>query len=200
MLEAAVAAGIAAAGGDALLGGVLPTPGAPLLIGALRLRPRRRPLGLAQPVRRQRDQVLRRRRLQAVGRGRAGDRGAARVAAAQHAPGPRPPLPRRARGLPALAARALRRPRPQRPPRAAGLRQRGDVRGRAGDLPPPRRARRRHGRVAGRPQHQRRLRLHAPRALAGRDGRGRLRLRLRLRRRWRSPAGRRSQRHRGRRR
>jgi phosphoglucosamine mutase len=33
MLEAAVAAGIAAGGGEALLGGVLPTPGAPLLIG-----------------------------------------------------------------------------------------------------------------------------------------------------------------------
>src|SRR4029079_12607476 len=33
MLEAGVAAGIAAAGGEALLGGVLPTPGAPLLIG-----------------------------------------------------------------------------------------------------------------------------------------------------------------------
>ena len=33
MLHAAVAAGIAAAGGDALLGGVLPTPAAPLLIG-----------------------------------------------------------------------------------------------------------------------------------------------------------------------
>jgi phosphoglucosamine mutase len=33
MLEAAVAAGVAAAGGEALLGGVLPTPGAPLLIG-----------------------------------------------------------------------------------------------------------------------------------------------------------------------
>jgi phosphoglucosamine mutase len=32
MLEAAVAAGIAAAGGEALLGGVLPTPGAPLLL------------------------------------------------------------------------------------------------------------------------------------------------------------------------
>jgi phosphoglucosamine mutase len=32
MLEAAVAAGVAAAGGDALLGGILPTPGAPLLI------------------------------------------------------------------------------------------------------------------------------------------------------------------------
>jgi phosphoglucosamine mutase len=33
MLEAAVAAGISAAGGEALLGGILPTPGAPLLIG-----------------------------------------------------------------------------------------------------------------------------------------------------------------------
>jgi phosphoglucosamine mutase len=33
MLEAAVAAGVSAAGGDALLGGVLPTPAAPLLIG-----------------------------------------------------------------------------------------------------------------------------------------------------------------------
>ncbi len=32
MLEAAVAAGVAAAGGDALLGGVLPTPAAPLLL------------------------------------------------------------------------------------------------------------------------------------------------------------------------
>jgi phosphoglucosamine mutase len=32
MLEAAVAAGIAAAGGDALLGGILPTPAAPLLV------------------------------------------------------------------------------------------------------------------------------------------------------------------------
>jgi phosphoglucosamine mutase len=32
MLEAAVAAGIAAAGGEALLGGILPTPGAPLLV------------------------------------------------------------------------------------------------------------------------------------------------------------------------
>jgi phosphoglucosamine mutase len=33
MLQAAVAAGVTAAGGDALLGGVLPTPAAPLLIG-----------------------------------------------------------------------------------------------------------------------------------------------------------------------
>src|SRR5947209_8198672 len=33
MLEAALAAGIASAGGDVLLGGVLPTPAAPLLVG-----------------------------------------------------------------------------------------------------------------------------------------------------------------------
>ena len=33
MLEAAVAAGVSAVGGDALLGGVLPTPAAPLLVG-----------------------------------------------------------------------------------------------------------------------------------------------------------------------
>ena len=33
MLEAGIAAGVTAAGGDALLGGVLPTPAAPLLIG-----------------------------------------------------------------------------------------------------------------------------------------------------------------------
>jgi phosphoglucosamine mutase len=33
MLQAAVAAGVSAAGGDALVGGVLPTPAAPLLIG-----------------------------------------------------------------------------------------------------------------------------------------------------------------------
>jgi phosphoglucosamine mutase len=32
MLEAAVAAGVAAAGGEALIGGVLPTPGAPMLV------------------------------------------------------------------------------------------------------------------------------------------------------------------------
>jgi phosphoglucosamine mutase len=36
MLEAALAAGIASAGGDVLLGGVLPTPAAPLLIGRYR--------------------------------------------------------------------------------------------------------------------------------------------------------------------
>ena len=33
MLEAAIAAGVTEAGGDALLAGVLPTPAAPLLVG-----------------------------------------------------------------------------------------------------------------------------------------------------------------------
>ena len=37
MLEAALAAGVAAAGGDVLLGGVLPTPAAPLLVGRYEL-------------------------------------------------------------------------------------------------------------------------------------------------------------------
>ena len=71
MLQAAVAAGVSAAGGDALLGGVLPTPAAPLLIG-------RYGFDLAvvlsashNPFRGQRDQVLCRRRVQAVGRERA---------------------------------------------------------------------------------------------------------------------------------
>src|SRR3954464_14755680 len=39
MLEAALAAGVAAAGGHALLGGVLPTPGAALLVRRYGLRP-----------------------------------------------------------------------------------------------------------------------------------------------------------------
>jgi phosphoglucosamine mutase len=43
MLESAIAAGVAAAGGDALLGGILPTPAAPLLI-------RRRGLDLAAVI------------------------------------------------------------------------------------------------------------------------------------------------------
>ena len=50
MLEAALAAGIAAAGGDALLGGVLPTPAAAILVTQARLRPRRGRLRLPQPL------------------------------------------------------------------------------------------------------------------------------------------------------
>ena len=200
MLEAAVAAGIAAAGGEALLGGVLPTPGAPLLIGRYGF-----DLGVVlsashNPFADNGIKFFGGDGYKLSDAVEAGDRGAARVAAAQHAPRPRPPLPRRARGLPARAARALRRPRPQRPPRAAGLRQRRDLRGRAGDLPPPRRPRRRDGRAPdGRNINAGCGSTHLE-PLAGGDGRGRLRLRLRLRRRRRSRAGRRPQRHRGRRR
>ena len=50
MLEAALAAGIAAGGGHALLGGVLPTPGASRARAPLRLRHGGGRLGLAQPV------------------------------------------------------------------------------------------------------------------------------------------------------
>ena len=116
MLEAALAAGIAAAGGDALLGGVLPTPAAPLLLAPLRLRPRGGRLGLAQPVRRQRDQVLRRRRLQA--RRRRTRTRSRRACAARRAPCTAIGRVRELHGtqedyLRALAG-ALRRPRPRR--------------------------------------------------------------------------------------
>ena len=60
MLEAALAAGVAAGGGHALLGGVLPTPGAVAAGAPLRLRPGRGRLRLAQPLPGQRHQVLRR--------------------------------------------------------------------------------------------------------------------------------------------
>ena len=200
MLEAAVAAGVAAAGGEALLGGVLPTPGAPLLIGRYGLDLGRRHLRLAQPVPRQRRQVLRRRRLQALRRDRGGDRGGARRAAADHAEDRlRPPPPRRARGLPARAPPALRGARPVRPPDPARLRARRHLPRRPGDLPPPRRRGRRAGRRAGRPQHQRQLRLDPRRAARRHDDQGRARRRVRVRRRRRPRAGRRPRR-RGRRR
>ena len=57
MLEAAIAAGVTAGGGDALLGGVLPTPAAPLLLRRHGLRGGGH-LRLAQPLRGQRHQVF----------------------------------------------------------------------------------------------------------------------------------------------
>ncbi len=113
MLEAAVAAGIAAAGGEALLGGVLPTPGAPLLIGrygfdlAVVLSASHNPyqdngikffggdgFKLSDAVELEIEGML------AAPAARTPDR-------------PRAALPRRARGLPARPARALRGARPQ---------------------------------------------------------------------------------------
>ena len=87
MLEAAIAAGVTAAGGDALLAGVLPTPAAPLLV-------RRHGLELAavisashNPYAGQRHQAVRRRRLQAERRRRARDRGRARASTPRRATG-----------------------------------------------------------------------------------------------------------------
>ena len=58
MLEAALAAGIAAAGGDALLGGVLPTPAAAILVKRLGLDLAAVVSASHNPYRRQRHQVL----------------------------------------------------------------------------------------------------------------------------------------------
>ena len=60
MFEAALEAGFVAAGVDVMLIGPLPTPGIAYLTQALRLRLRRRHQRLAQSLRRQRHQVLRR--------------------------------------------------------------------------------------------------------------------------------------------
>ena len=162
MLEAAVAAGVAAAGGEALLGGVLPTPGAPLLIAPLRLRPRRRALGLAQPVRRQRHQVLRRRRLQALRRHRARDRGGARASRPRRPPRSAACAARTARSR-TTCARSHERFADldlSGAPDPARLRQRRDLPRRAGDLPPPRRRRRRRSPPSPTGATSTRLRLH----------------------------------------
>ncbi len=74
MLQAALAAGVSAAGGEALLGGVLPTPAAPLLLNRYGFDLGDRALRLTQSLSGQRRQVLCRRRLQALRRGRARDR------------------------------------------------------------------------------------------------------------------------------
>ena len=75
MLEAAVAAGLASAGVDVLLLGVLPTPAVAFLTADLRRRPGRGDLRLAQRHAGQRHQDLRGRRPQARRRGRGRHRG-----------------------------------------------------------------------------------------------------------------------------
>ena len=166
MLEAAVAAGVAAAGGEALLGGVLPTPGAPLLIGRYGF-----DLGVVLSASHNpyRDNGIKffggdgfklsdateleiERALERPAARRRTDRSAACA---------------RSHGALEDYLRALHerfaRPRPRRPADRARLRQRRDLPRRAGDLPPPRRRRRRARGRAGRAQHQRRLRLDARR-------------------------------------
>ena len=95
MLEDALAAGLCSMGVDVLQVGPIPTPGTRLPDRRHALRRGRDDLRLAQPVRRQRRQVLLARRLQAPRRARGADRAADGLARA------------RAR------ARARRRPRPR---------------------------------------------------------------------------------------
>ena len=159
MLQAAVAAGVSAAGGDALLGGVLPTPAAPLLLGrygfdlAVVLSASHNPFQdngikffagdgykLTDDAERAIERLLETR----VARRRTRPhRSRARAA-------------RGPRGLSARAARALRGSSTSiGRRRAARLRQRRDLPRRARDLPAPRRDGQRDRGRAGRAQHQR---------------------------------------------
>ena len=174
MLQAALAAGVSAAGGDALLGGVLPTPAAPLLI-------RRYGFDLAvvisashNPYQDNGIKFFAGGRLQALRRVRAGDRAGARRCGPR---GCRRPVAigriRELRGAPEDYLRELH-------VRFRELDLDGlDVLldcangatypGGAGDLQAPGREGVGDRGCARRAQHQRRLRLHA-RARAGRAG------------------------------
>ena len=167
MLEAAVAAGLAAAGADVLRVGVLPTPAVAFLTGAYGA-----DLGVVlsashNPDARQRHQAVRARRPQARRRHRGRDRGRGRARARRRArPAPRsggcatPPTPPSAisttccGAVPHVARRAARRRR---------LRARRRVGRRARALPPRGRPGHRDRHRAGRAQHQRRRRLDPPR-------------------------------------
>ena len=143
MLQAAVAAGVSAAGGDALLGGVLPTPAAPLLLArygfdlAAVLSASHNPYQdngikffasdgykLSDEAELQIERELEREGQASSGRphGSARDRTGARAEG-------------RAGGLSARAAHALLRARPRRDGRDAGLCQRRHLPRGAGDLP-----------------------------------------------------------------
>ena len=203
MLEAALAAGVAAAGGHALLGGVLPTPGAALLV-------RRHGFDLAAVVSAShnpyqdngikffgpdgtKSRTTTRRRIEAARRRRA--------TAARAAPGRVRELHGAAGRLPARAGAALPRPRPVRDAGAARLRAtaprtRWRRRSSAAWAPTSRPSR---SRPTGATSTTACGSTHVD-ALAERRRRGRLRRRLRLRRRRRPRARRRPQRRRGRRR
>ena len=144
--------GVAAAGGDVLLGGVLPTPAAPLLVG-------RYGLDLAVVIcashNPYRDNGI---KFFGADGFKLSDATEARRSSARLDEAPRPPRGDRARRARCTAPHedylralhdALRRPRPRGLDVAARLRQRRDLPRRPGDLPPPRRAR--HGPRATRP-------------------------------------------------
>ena len=199
MLEAAVAAGLASAGVDVLLLGVLPTPAVAFLTAESERRPRRGDLRVAQRDAGQRHQVLRGRRPQALRRDRGRHRGG-------HGLDGRTPDRRTCRPDQAGTRRRSPLPRPPvaRHPAPAGrvaggrrLRERRGVRGGTGGLPPGRRRGDRDRRRSRRTQHQRRGRLDAPRCAARRRGRARRRPRHRSRRGRGSVPGGRRRRHRG---
>ena len=165
MLEAALAAGVAAAGGDVLLGGVLPTPGraaAARAATASTSPPSSR--ASHNPYRDNGIKFFGADGFKLVRRDRGGDRGAPR---GEPPPAPTRDRPRRARCT-ARDEDYLRelhdalRGRSTSPASnvAARLRQRRDVPRRARDLPPPAAPTVTvHRRRARRAQHQRRLRL-----------------------------------------
>ena len=190
MLEAALAAGVAAAGGDALLGGVLPTPAAPLLL-------RRYDFQLAAVISASHnpyaDNGI---KFFGAGAHKLSDEQEAAVEAAMRDPGPAPERPGRVRELHGTFDDYLRELHLRfQDLDLSGLdvltrlRQRRRPPGGAGDLPPPGGEGHHPGHRARRAQHQPRLRFHPRRAAGRRGGGGRPRRRLCLRRRRRPRAG-----------
>ena len=182
MLESALASGLAAAGADVFLGGVLPTPAASILV-----RRHRFDLGAVVSASHNpwRDNGIK--FFDRTGRKLDDDAEArveARVAegpATGAASRPHPQARGRARGLPA-GARVDVPARPQRPQDRHRLRQRRHLPGRAGGLRAARGRARLDRHRAGRAQHQRGLRIDPSRARRRRGRRARRRGRVRLRR------------------
>ena len=157
MLEAALAAGVAAAGGDALLGGVLPTPAAAILV-------RRLGLDLAAVVSASHNPFQDNGIKFFDGQGtKLGDELEARIESLvgdATRDGVAPGNVRELNGGFEDYLRELEAAFPldlSRPPRRPRLRQRRHPPGRAGDLRTARRQGRDDRRRARRPQHQRRL-------------------------------------------
>ena len=191
MIEYALVAGFTSVGVDVLLLGPVPTPGGRDADALDALRSRRDDLGLAQPLRGQRHQAVRPRRLQAVGRGRGADRGAdgrRRRADARPLARPRPRQAHRRRPGPLHRIRqADAQPRrlARGPARRRRLRQRRRLQGRARGAVGARRRGDPDRRRAERPQHQSRRRLDRARGAGAQGARnaGRRRHRARRRRR-----------------
>ena len=179
MLEAAVVAGLTSAGANVVRVGVLPTPGGGVPGRRGQGRPRRDALRLAQPDAGQRDQALRRRRAQAArrDRGRRSRRRSSDGTAGWTArPAPASAGCTTCSTAPSTTSSTWSAASPHR---LDGLKVVVDCANGAatdvgaGGVPGGRRRGDRDPRRAGRPQHQRRLRLDPPGHAAGRGGRAR---------------------------